>query len=81
MHMNLTNITLFIIIIIFIIIIVVVVLKQHHCFDFQVLGGNSFVRGGKGERIERISREVRVFVVGGGSYEIMNDLAMRQARL
>ena len=47
----------------------------------QVFGGNSFVRGGKGERIERINREVRVFVVGGGSYEVMNELASRQAKL
>ena len=44
----------------------------------QILGGNSFVRGsGPGERIERIYREARVNVVGGGSAEILSDLAIR----
>lgn len=47
----------------------------------QVLGGASFVRGGKGQFLERAVREVRVGTVGGGSEEIMLDLAMRQAKL
>merc|ERR1712194_266352 len=47
----------------------------------QILGGNSFVRGGKGRLVERISREVRVMVVGGGSEEIMLDLAARMSNL
>jgi len=47
----------------------------------QILGGASFVRGGKGQFLERIVREVRVGSVGGGSEEIMLDLAMRQAKL
>ena len=41
----------------------------------QILGGASFVRG---SRIERIYREVRVMAIGGGSEEIMFDLASRQ---
>eukprot|EP00404_Azadinium_spinosum_P024223 CAMPEP_0180605640 /NCGR_PEP_ID=MMETSP1037_2-20121125/26718_1 /TAXON_ID=632150 /ORGANISM="Azadinium spinosum, Strain 3D9" /LENGTH=405 /DNA_ID=CAMNT_0022624753 /DNA_START=61 /DNA_END=1275 /DNA_ORIENTATION=- len=41
----------------------------------QVLGGASFLRQGKGQLVERIAREVRVNVVGGGSEEIMLDLA------
>ena len=41
----------------------------------QILGGASFVRG---SRIERIYREVRVMAIGGGSEEIMYDLASRQ---
>lgn len=41
----------------------------------QILGGASFVRGG---RVERIYREVRVMAIGGGSEEIMYDLASRQ---
>lgn len=41
----------------------------------QVLGGLSFVRGSK---VERIYREVRVMAIGGGSEEIMLDLAGRQ---
>jgi acyl-CoA dehydrogenase len=41
----------------------------------QILGGASFV---KGSRIERIYREVRVMAIGGGSEEIMFDLASRQ---
>lgn len=44
----------------------------------QVLGGASFIRGG---RIERIYREVRVNAIGGGSEEILRDLAARQLGL
>jgi acyl-CoA dehydrogenase len=41
----------------------------------QVLGGASFMEGTK---TERIYREVRVVAIGGGSEEIMLDLAGRQ---
>ncbi len=44
----------------------------------QVLGGASYIRGG---RIERIYREVRVNAIGGGSEEIMRDLAARELGL
>lgn len=44
----------------------------------QVLGGAGFMRGC---RVERIYREVRVMAIGGGSEEIMNDLAVRQLGL
>eukprot|EP00933_Yihiella_yeosuensis_P064495 TRINITY_DN6787_c0_g8_i1.p1 TRINITY_DN6787_c0_g8~~TRINITY_DN6787_c0_g8_i1.p1 ORF type:complete len:412 (+),score=97.74 TRINITY_DN6787_c0_g8_i1:75-1310(+) len=47
----------------------------------QVLGGASFVRQGKGQLVERLAREVRVNVVGGGSEEIMLDLAMRMSKI
>lgn len=68
-------------------------------------GGASYVRGGKGEKIERLYREaraprsphrplcslrtgsahsacrlqVRAYAIPGGSEEIMQDLAVRQA--
>ena len=41
----------------------------------QILGGLGFMRG---NRAERIYREVRVNAIGGGSEEIMRDLASRQ---
>lgn len=41
----------------------------------QVLGGASYIRGSK---VERIYREVRVNAIGGGSEEVMLDLAGRQ---
>lgn len=41
----------------------------------QVLGGASYIQG---NRIERIYREVRVMAIGGGSEEILLDLAGRQ---
>jgi len=44
----------------------------------QILGGASFIRG---NRVERIYREVRVNAIGGGSEEIMRDLAARQLRI
>jgi acyl-CoA dehydrogenase len=47
----------------------------------QVLGGASFLRQGKGQKVERMAREVRVNVVGGGSEEIMLDLAMRMSKI
>jgi len=47
----------------------------------QVLGGNAFLRTGQGEIVERIYREVRVAAIGGGSEEVMTDLAMRLANL
>ncbi len=54
------------------------------CMEFcareamQTLGGAGFMRGC---RVERIYREVRVMAIGGGSEEIMNDLAARQMGL
>ncbi len=44
----------------------------------QILGGAGFMRGC---RVERIYREVRVMAIGGGSEEIMLDLAARQMGL
>ena len=41
----------------------------------QVMGGASYLQGSK---VERIYREVRVNAIGGGSEEIMLDLAGRQ---
>lgn len=47
----------------------------------QVLGGASFLRQGKGQLVERLVREIRVSCVGGGSDEIMMDLAMRMSKI
>ncbi|MGI9284477.1 MAG: acyl-CoA dehydrogenase family protein [Pseudomonadales bacterium] len=41
----------------------------------QIFGGAGYMRG---NRVERIYREVRVNAIGGGSEEIMRDLAARQ---
>ena len=54
------------------------------CFEFcareaaQILGGASYLRG---DTVERLYREVRVQAIGGGSEEIMRDLASRQLGL
>ena len=50
------------------------------CADesIQILGGAGFMRGG---RAERIYREVKVQMIGGGSEEILNELAARQLGL
>ncbi|KAL9551022.1 hypothetical protein PS6_005211 [Mucor atramentarius] len=40
----------------------------------QIFGGLAYTRGGQGEKVERLYREVR-----GGSEEIMLDLGIRQA--
>lgn len=44
----------------------------------QILGGAGYNRAGKGARIEQISRDMRVHVVGGGSEEIMMGLALKE---
>jgi len=44
----------------------------------QIFGGNSYIRGGQGEKVERLYREVRAMAIPGGSEEIMIDLAVRQ---
>ncbi len=44
----------------------------------QILGGASFLRGNP---VERIYREVRVNAIGGGSEEVLRDLAARQLGL
>ena len=41
----------------------------------QIFGGAGFMRGAK---VERIYREVKVNAIGGGTEEIMKDLASRQ---
>lgn len=41
----------------------------------QILGGSGYMRG---VRVERIYREVKVMMIGGGAEEIMKDLAARQ---
>jgi acyl-CoA dehydrogenase len=61
----------------------VCMLKNHaaqtmqFCADqaVQILGGMGFMRG---TRSERIYREVKVMMIGGGSEEIMKELAARQ---
>ena len=44
----------------------------------QVLGGAGFLRG---SRIERAWRDCKVYMIGGGAEEVMNDLAARQLGL
>ena len=51
--------------------------SMQFCADqaVQILGGMGYMRGTK---CERIYREVKVMMIGGGSEEIMKDLAARQ---
>jgi acyl-CoA dehydrogenase len=50
---------------------------MQHCADsaVQILGGMGYMRG---TRSERIYREVKVMMIGGGAEEIMKELAARQ---
>ena len=64
----------------------VCLLKNHatqtmqFCADqaVQILGGMGYMRGTKSERIYR---EVKVMMIGGGAEEIMKELAARQLGL
>lgn len=44
----------------------------------QVLGGIGLTRGGQGERIERIKRDVSGVAIPGGSEEVLLDFGVRQ---
>lgn len=44
----------------------------------QVMGGLGYQKNGRGARIEQISRDLRVMVVGGGSEEILADFAIKE---
>merc|ERR1711881_722229 len=46
----------------------------------QIFGGLSYSRGGQGDKVERLNREVRAMAVPGGSEEVMLDLGIRQSR-
>lgn len=45
----------------------------------QIFGGLAYTRGGQGEKVERLYREVRAYAIPAGSEEIMIDLGIRQA--
>ncbi|KAG8803413.1 hypothetical protein FRC17_006181, partial [Serendipita sp. 399] len=47
----------------------------------QVFGGLGMTKDGKGSVVEQLSRDMRVFVVGGGSEEILDDLSIRTVLL
>ncbi|KXN70213.1 putative acyl-CoA dehydrogenase [Conidiobolus coronatus NRRL 28638] len=61
------------------------------CFEFcareacQIFGGNGYTKGGQGEKVERLYRDVKGYAIPGGSEEIMAELgvnmAMRQAKM
>ncbi|KAK1772089.1 putative acyl-CoA dehydrogenase [Phialemonium atrogriseum] len=46
----------------------------------QVFGGLGYSRGGRGGRVEQISRDVRVLVVSGGSEEILMDMIVKTGK-
>jgi alkylation response protein AidB-like acyl-CoA dehydrogenase len=45
----------------------------------QIFGGLGFTKGGQGEKVERLYRDVRAMSILGGSAEIMLDLGVRQS--
>ena len=45
----------------------------------QIFGGASYVRGGQGEKVERLYRDVRAYAIPGGSEEIMLDFGVRDS--
>jgi alkylation response protein AidB-like acyl-CoA dehydrogenase len=57
------------------------------CFELcareasQILGGASYTREGKGQRVERLYREVRSYAIPGGSLEVLNLFAVKAAKL
>lgn len=47
----------------------------------QIFGGRGYIEGGRGAKVERIYREVRVIAISEGSEEILRNLFVSQARL
>jgi len=47
----------------------------------QIFGGRAYLRGGRGGMVERFFRDHRINAVGGGTQEIMIELATRMAKL
>jgi alkylation response protein AidB-like acyl-CoA dehydrogenase len=45
----------------------------------QLMGGLGLTRGGRGERLERIWRDVKAITIPGGSQDILLDLSIRRA--
>ncbi|OLL25523.1 Acyl-CoA dehydrogenase [Neolecta irregularis DAH-3] len=45
----------------------------------QIFGGLAYTRGGQGEKVERLYRDVKAYAIPGGSEEIMLDLSIRQS--
>ncbi|KZL71680.1 acyl-CoA dehydrogenase [Colletotrichum tofieldiae] len=46
----------------------------------QIMGALGYTRTGPGCRVERLSRDMRVLVIGGGSEEILSELSILQER-
>ena len=45
----------------------------------QIFGGLAYSRGGQGERVERLYREVLAYLIPGGALDIMIELGVRQS--
>ncbi|BGP47980.1 hypothetical protein JCM10450v2_003849 [Rhodotorula kratochvilovae] len=45
----------------------------------QIFGGLAYTRGGQGEKVERLYRDAKAYSIPGGSFEIMQDLGIRQS--
>ncbi|KAK0535599.1 hypothetical protein OC834_001464 [Tilletia horrida] len=56
-----------------------IVLEQVCRDASQLLGGMGITKGGAGERVERIWREVKALQIPGGAEDVLLDLSVRQA--
>ncbi|EPQ31082.1 uncharacterized protein PFL1_01271 [Pseudozyma flocculosa PF-1] len=55
------------------------IVLEHVCRDaVHLLGGMGLTKGGTGDRIERIWRELKALTVPGGSEDVLLDLGVRQ---
>ncbi|OLN84392.1 putative acyl-CoA dehydrogenase YngJ 1 [Colletotrichum chlorophyti] len=46
----------------------------------QIMGALGYTRSGPGARVERLSRDMRVLVIGGGSEEILSEMSVLQEK-
>ncbi|CAP79111.1 Pc06g01180 [Penicillium rubens Wisconsin 54-1255] len=56
-----------------------IVLERVVSQGIQLMGGLGLTRGGRGERLERIWRDVKAITIPGGSEDILLDLSIRRA--
>ena len=47
----------------------------------QIFGGRSYIKGGVAAKVERLYRSVRAQAIGGGASEVLQELAIKQAKL
>lgn len=58
-----------------------IVLENVTSAAVQLMGGLGLTRGGRGERVERIWRDIKAITIPGGSQDVLLEWSVRRALL